>query len=67
MVLFFEFLQAVGMLLSLAMCLFLFSFVYIEGLRISNNEGRIEASTFITFVSSVIMAFVFSFFASSFY
>ncbi|WP_099355599.1 hypothetical protein [Fredinandcohnia onubensis] len=63
----FEFLQAVGMFLSLAMCLFLFSFVYIEGLRISNNEGRIEASTFITFVSSIIMAFVFSFFASSFY
>ncbi|WP_010676325.1 hypothetical protein [Bacillus timonensis] len=63
----FDFLQAVGMFFSLAMCLFLFSFVYIEGLRISNNEGRIEVSTFITFVSSIIMAFVFSFFASSFY
>ncbi|WP_449537355.1 hypothetical protein [Ferdinandcohnia sp. Marseille-Q9671] len=64
---FFEFLKAFGMLLSLSMCLFLFSYVYIEGLKISNNEGKIEVSTFITFVSSIILAFVFSFFASSFY
>ncbi|WP_077619178.1 hypothetical protein [Bacillus sinesaloumensis] len=62
-----DFLQAVGMLLSFGMCLFLFSFSYFEGLRISNNEGRIEASSFITFISSIIMGIVFSFFASSFY
>ncbi|MFS0863756.1 hypothetical protein [Fredinandcohnia sp. 179-A 10B2 NHS] len=63
----FEFLKAIGMVFSLAMCLFLFSYVYMEGLKISDSEGKIEASRFATFVVSIVMAFVFSFFASSFY
>ncbi|MCH1627802.1 hypothetical protein [Fredinandcohnia quinoae] len=63
---FLEFLKAVAMFISLSMCIFLFAYVYIEGLRISISEKRekVEAGTFLT---SLLMAFVFGYFASSFY
>jgi hypothetical protein len=35
-----------------------------EGIKISNSEGKVEAGTFL---ASIVMAFVFSYFASSFY
>lgn len=47
----------IGLIISLAMTLYLFSFTYIEALRISNHEGKVDGGTFIF---TFIMAFLFS-------
>ncbi|RST77693.1 hypothetical protein D4T97_004285 [Siminovitchia acidinfaciens] len=50
-------LTTIALIISFLMALYLFSYSYIEGLRISNAEEKVEAGTFI-FMSC--MAFVFS-------
>ena len=50
-------LQTVALYLSLIMTLFLFSYAYFEGIKISDTEGKVQGGTFIF---SVVSAFIFS-------
>ncbi|HBZ09418.1 MAG TPA: hypothetical protein DEO65_06010 [Bacillus bacterium] len=50
-------LTSIALTISFLMALYLFSYSYIEALRISNSDEKVEAGTFI-FMSC--MAFVFS-------
>ncbi|WP_078544352.1 hypothetical protein [Litchfieldia alkalitelluris] len=59
-----EFIQSFAMILSLIMCLFLLSYAYMEGIRISNSEGKVQAGSII-FTST--MGVVFAFLANSLY
>jgi hypothetical protein len=59
-----EFIQAFAMFLSFVMCLFLLSYAYMEGLRISNSEGNVQAGSFLF---SATMGLVFAFFTVSLY
>ncbi|UAC47655.1 hypothetical protein K6959_13580 [Bacillus aquiflavi] len=49
--------HTLALYLSLFMAIFLFSFAYIEGIKIANTEGKVYGGTFIF---TVMMAFVFS-------
>ena len=59
-----EFLKAFAMFLSLAMCIFLFTYSYMEGIRMSNEEGKVRGGTFIF---SIVMGLVFAFTANTLY
>ncbi|MBD8070540.1 hypothetical protein [Bacillus sp. PS06] len=59
-----EFIHAFAMFLSFIMCLFLISNAYMEGIRISNCEGKVQAGSFIF---SVTMGLVFAFLTFSLY
>lgn len=50
-------LQTFALYLSIIMAVFLYSYAYIEGLKIANTEGKVRGGTFIF---SVISALVFS-------
>ncbi|MBS4208574.1 hypothetical protein [Bacillus sp. FJAT-50079] len=50
-------LTTIAFYVALIMAVYLFSYSYIEGIRISNTEGQVYGGTFIF---SSIMAFVFS-------
>ncbi|MBS4200117.1 hypothetical protein KHA93_10775 [Bacillus sp. FJAT-49732] len=50
-------LTKIALIIALCMTVYLFSYSYIEALRISNSEERVYGGTFIF---SSIMAFVFS-------
>ncbi|MCQ6277295.1 hypothetical protein JMM81_20690 [Bacillus sp. V3B] len=50
-------LQTGALFLSFIMTLFLFSYAYIEGIKIANTEGKVQGGTFIL---SVVSAFLFS-------
>jgi hypothetical protein len=56
-------LQTFALYLSFIMTLFLFSYAYIEGLKIANTEGRVRGGTFIF---SVAAALIFSSFTFTF-
>lgn len=49
--------ETVPLYLSLIMAIYLFIISYIEGIKISNSEGKVSGGTFIF---SFTMAFVFS-------
>lgn len=49
--------QTVAVYLSLIMAVYLFSYSFIEGIRISNSEEKVSGGTFIF---SFTMAFIFS-------
>ncbi|MFC4323418.1 hypothetical protein [Litchfieldia salsa] len=59
-----EFIQAFALFLSFVMCLFLLSFAYMEGIRISNSEGKVQADSLLF---SATMGLVFAFFTASLY
>jgi hypothetical protein len=59
-----EFIKAFAMFLSLVMCIFLFAYSYMEGIRISNEEGKVRATTFLF---SLVTACIFGFTAHSLY
>jgi hypothetical protein len=50
-------LQTAALFLSLIMALFLFSYAYVEGIKMANTEGKVYGGTFIL---SVVSAFLFS-------
>ncbi|MCJ8009484.1 hypothetical protein ACFFF5_18745 [Lederbergia wuyishanensis] len=50
-------LTKIALIIAILMTVYLFSYSYIEALRISNSEERVTGGTFIF---SSIMAFVFS-------
>lgn len=50
-------LQTVALYLSLIMTLFLLSYAYFEGIKISDTEGEVHGGTYIF---SVVSAFIFS-------
>lgn len=50
-------LQTAALFLSLIMALFLFSYAYVEGIKLANTEGKVHGGTFIL---SVVSAFLFS-------
>ncbi len=56
-------LQTFALYLSFIMTLFLFSYAYIEGLKIANTEGKVRGETFIF---SVTAALIFSSFTFAF-
>lgn len=50
-------LEVIPLYLSLVMAIYLFVFSFIEGIRISNSEGKVSGGTFLF---SSTMAFIFS-------
>jgi len=59
-----ELLKAFAMFLSIAMCLYLISFSYMEGIRFFNKEGEGKGGTIIF---SFSIGLLFAFIANSFY
>ncbi|MBM7586296.1 hypothetical protein JOC86_002838 [Bacillus pakistanensis] len=47
-----------ALIISILMALYLFSYAYIEGIRISESDQKVDGG--ITFIFSIMMAFVFS-------
>ena len=59
-----ELLKAFAMFLSIAMCLYLVSFSYMEGIRFFNKEEEVKGGTILF---SLALGLLFAFIANSFY